>query len=113
MTQLLTKAYYSSLRLKTIISYNYYYNTQSHELIILNVHSDSEQAQLFRAAETIQGAFRKYKSRRQLRTKEKSAALLIEQYYKEYRDVSVYLVACLPVCSVYVSRGLAGLYLWG
>lgn len=47
MTQLLTKAYYSSLRLKTIISYNYYYNTQSHELIILNVHSDSEQAQLF------------------------------------------------------------------
>ena len=69
--------------------------------------SDSEQDQLFHAAETIQVAFRKYKvqqcncstytvtdkmfveqTRNQLRNREKSAALLIEKYYKQYREVS-------------------------
>lgn len=49
--------------------------------------TEDEQQQLLGAAKIIQNAFRKYRSRRQMRAREKRAALLIERYYKRYKEI--------------------------
>eukprot|EP00731_Ephydatia_muelleri_P015533 Em0008g1253a len=49
--------------------------------------TENEHQQLLDAAKIIQNAFRKYRCRRQMRAREKRAALLIERYYKRYKEI--------------------------
>lgn len=50
--------------------------------------SDSEQRELYEAAKCIQKAYRSYKGRKKLEEeKERSAAILIQNYYRRYKQV--------------------------
>ena len=53
--------------------------------------SDQEQRELYEAAKTIQKAYRVYKGRkRQEQEKERSAAILIQSYYRRYKQYVYY-----------------------
>lgn len=53
------------------------------------VSADSEQRELYEAAKCIQKAYRSYKGRKKLEEdKERSAAIVIQNYYRRYKQVS-------------------------
>jgi hypothetical protein len=55
--------------------------------------SDREQRELYEAAKIIQKAYRSYKGRKKLeeQDKERAAAVLIQNYYRRYKQV------CQPI----------------
>jgi hypothetical protein len=52
--------------------------------------SDEEQRELYEAARTIQKAYRVYKGRKQEQEKERLAAVLIQSYYRKYKQYVYY-----------------------
>lgn len=55
--------------------------------------SDREQRELYEAAKTIQKAYRLYKGRKRLQEqdKERQAAIVIQNYYRRYKQVTLLL----------------------
>lgn len=55
--------------------------------------SDREQRELYEAAKTIQKAYRLYKGRKRLQEqdKERQAAIVIQNYYRRYKQVILLL----------------------
>nr|XP_006816559.1 PREDICTED: calmodulin-binding transcription activator 1-like [Saccoglossus kowalevskii] len=53
--------------------------------------SDYEQRQLYQAAKTIQNAFRQYRGRQRQKQQELEAAVIIQSYYRRYKQVSILL----------------------
>jgi hypothetical protein len=53
--------------------------------------ADREQRELYEAAKIIQKAYRSYKGRKKLeeQDKERAAAVLIQNYYRRYKQVSL------------------------
>lgn len=53
-------------------------------------YADREQRELYEAAKIIQKAYRSYKGRKKLeeQDKERAAAILIQNYYRRYKQVS-------------------------
>lgn len=54
---------------------------------------DQEQRELYEAAKIIQKAYRSYKGRKKLeeQDKERAAAVLIQNYYRRYKQVLTYI----------------------
>ena len=55
--------------------------------------SDDEQRELYEAAQTIQKAYRSYKGRKKAeeQQKERTAAVIIQNYYRRYKQVDGYI----------------------
>jgi hypothetical protein len=66
--------------------------------------ADREQRELYEAAKIIQKAYRSYKGRKKLeeQDKERAAAVLIQNYYRRYKQVSQPSVKFYFICHMYV-----------
>lgn len=58
-------------------------------MFFYKTNSDREQRELYEAAKIIQKAYRSYKGRKKLeeQDKERAAAILIQNYYRRYKQV--------------------------
>ena len=66
--------------------------------------TDREQRELYEAAKIIQKAYRSYKGRKKLeeQDKERAAAVLIQNYYRRYKQVSQPSVKSNLFCFIYI-----------
>jgi predicted metal-dependent hydrolase len=72
--------------------------------------ADREQRELYEAAKIIQKAYRSYKGRKKLeeQDKERAAAVLIQNYYRRYKQVSLPSVKLHLLYTCLCVQGVSG-----